>query len=549
MKKIIIICIITNVFSIFYISFAMEEQPKRKFSEISEKPEKEKENKADACPIPRKRRRIEAKPTQVKTLKELSKQKFIEVAPHLENLPELLESIPAQELIEEIKAESQKKLSYEETRLHNARSKQEVENFLTLGVDPNAQDRDGKTALNALIDKGQLDEAFHLLTLKQKDLDVSTPDQYGITPLQRAIQHKDLELADFIVEILEEQNKIGSIYDFTPITAVNKAYWSALTLAIRYMPEFLITLQRLGFNFNTILPGHHKNTPLMIAARWNAKAIPLLIAAGSPINAKNNFGNTALMTAAAYNTEALKLLLDTGADITAVNNHGQTALFLALSNPSAIELLIKAGAKLDVPDKYGNRPLYQAVNQNLSGGVKKLLEFGADPNVKSHVLNMRNRQVEFRTPLEAAIENNQPETVKILLDAGANPNTKKANGATALILSIQYQPSAVQLLLEKGADPNAKREHNITPLMYAAKIISSTNATKALLDAGANPNAKTDRGHTALTYAINANNVAAVKLLLDAGTQVIRQDVTEAKDKSEIMELLRAHARKLSTPQ
>ena len=85
----------------------MEEQPKRKFSEISEKPEKEKEKEKEhipQCPIPRKRRKIEPRAVKVLPLREIAKRKTIEILGEAENAPEILKSIPAEEIQQEIQS-------------------------------------------------------------------------------------------------------------------------------------------------------------------------------------------------------------------------------------------------------------------------------------------------------------------------------------------------------------------------------------------------------------------------------------------------------------
>lgn len=579
MKKIAILLMLISSFHFFYNSFAMEERKptsmetggdptKRKFSEISKTPEKEKEKEKEhipQCPVPRKRRRIEPKAVTVLPLRELAKQKFIEVAPGLENLPQLLESIPAEEVREEIKSESQKPLSYEETRLHNARSELEVENLLTLGVDPNVKDRDGRTALNALINKGFLDAAFHLLALKGKDLDISSPDIHGVTPLQAAIKHQDIELATFIVEILKEQDNEDSIYNY------DSNHWTALMLAIRYLPELIDTFQQFGldlkhlepdtqyklmstaalYNANAIQPlikaalyvniadSKTGNTPLMMAAASNPQAVASLLNSGADPNIQNKSGDTALMYAiTAKDLEALQLLINASADINIENKKGFTPLFqAAVSNPKTIDLLIKAGADPNKANFYGKFPLFEAGKAHSLEGVKKLLEFGANANASNRTLPGKSQ-----TALEVAIVGNKPEIVKALLDAGADPNAKNYNNTTALMLAAQFQPAAVLLLLDKGADPNAQDDNGFTALMHAI-MSAQSNTIKVLIDAGADPNAKESNGSNGLTLAIRLPfpNLGTVKMLLDTGAQLTDADIKAAISKFGEQKFLHAY--------
>ena len=183
MNKIIIFLFLAGTFSIF----AMEERPpKRKISEISEAPEKEKEKEhPEQCSLP-------------------SKQTKTEQAP------------------------------YYGTKLHSVRSPKKIEKFLRLAINPNTFDRAGRTAINALIDKGYLDAALRLATIEGNNLDVNTPDNYGISPLCRAIKRQDLKLSRLILTILKAQGKTNASERGTRC--------SALRLAIEFLPDFVYEL-------------------------------------------------------------------------------------------------------------------------------------------------------------------------------------------------------------------------------------------------------------------------------------------------------------------
>ncbi len=459
-----------GIFALLFMSGEVHAMEERKRKE----PEKEEpaQTRPELQQPPIKRRRIISKPTKVKTLKEISKQKFIEVAPEVENLSELLASIPAEELRQQIKAEFQKRLPFEETRLHNARSEQEIENLLILGVNPNLQDRSAKTALNALIDKGHLDAAFHLVSIAheaipyqnipleklEKDesikpiikalliatqgngLDVSTPDVYKVTPLQRAIQHEDLELAVEIIEILKQQQKIDSIYD------VNLADMTALTLAILYLPQLITTFKELGIDLT--IKDEAGNPSLLFLAVKNDKAdaIKYLINAGIDINEKNNDGISALMGAASNNSPLIKLLLENGADPNAMNNNGGTVLMFARLHPEVIKLLLDAGAQINKQDIFGNTTLIHAIVDNI-------------------------------------------ESAKLLINAGANIALEDQEGKTALFIAATENPSAIEPLIKAGADPNKPNSKGKLPLFTAAKR-GALEGVKKLLEFGANPNKK-----------------------------------------------------------
>src|SRR5260370_10405904 len=86
------------------------------------------------------------------------------------------------------------------------------------------------------------------------------------------------------------------------------------------------------------------NTPLMYAAAvGSVDMMRQLIAAGSDVNAKNNFDSTALMWCS-NDLQKVRLLLDKGADVNAHSKQGRTPLVIAAAhhgNIEVIRLLIK----------------------------------------------------------------------------------------------------------------------------------------------------------------------------------------------------------------
>lgn len=568
-----------SIFGLFFISanlFAMEEI-KRKA------PEKEEET-TQTCPeIPQplfKRRKIIAKPPQLKSLQQISLQKFIEVAPEVDNLPEILASIPDEEIKNQIKAEFQKRLPFEETRLHNAATEQEVENFLTLGVNPNLKDRNGKTALNALIDKGHLNAAFHLVAIalaaipyenipleeleknetidplikafliatQGQGLDVSSYDKYWVTPLQRAIEHQDADLVDSIIEILQGREKIPFIvlgkakYINLPNTLNNnnQSQWSAFTLAIRYTPELVEKFINLGALVNT--KNEFGETPLMFAINFNQSLIPILIKAGANINAKDKKGKMVLMYAAQNkNLDALKMLLEARPLLNKQNNEGITPLMYAAKyNTEAVQLLINAKADINVEDSDGQTALYYAAQFNPSA-IEPLIDAGADPN---------KQDSKGSFPLLAAVEHGELEGITELLGFGADPNNKNNDDFDALTIAIDNdQLEIVKILLGRGAQvtknnlENVHSKPEIKVLLMQDALISAIrrsdeNWVKEIVNVGTNLNFRDNDDQTPLEIAIEYREPEIVKILLEGGAQVTDQALEKAQGKAEIYNLI-----------
>lgn len=141
--------------------------------------------------------------------------------------------------------------------------------------------------------------------------------------------------------------------------ALHWAVWNRRT-------DVVDALLRLGAKPDYISVGSsfHGYAPLHIAGAFgNADAIPLLLAAGAPVDARGKYGYTPLMLAADKGRfAAAEHLLGHGANPNAALRDGQTALHLAVSagQVDVVKLLLKHGADPDIADNCGRRPLQLA---------------------------------------------------------------------------------------------------------------------------------------------------------------------------------------------
>ncbi len=114
----------------------------------------------------------------------------------------------------------------------------------------------------------------------------------------------------------------------------------------------------------------------------------------------------------------------------------------------------------------------------------------------------------------------QLEIGKLLIEAGANVNVDDGHGATPLYNSAANKSGLMLLLVQYGARVNSKTGTYIdgpsdkTPLHLA---IHAPDNLASLIHEGAALNVVDTHGNTALHCAVNADELASVKLLLDAG--------------------------------
>lgn len=196
---------------------------------------------------------------------------------------------------------------------------------------------------------------------------------------------------------------------------------------------------------------------------------------------------------------------------------------------------IRAGADVNAPEPDGTRPMHWAVYRVDYEILEALIASGADPNVRN----------EFgATPIAQAAGIADARMVEMLLDAGAEPEGANPDGQTALMSAIQTgETGVVRLLIEAGADVNAVETfRNQTPLMWAAGAgRNAGEMVRMLLEAGADatlramfidwpaqitaePRAqyRPVGGLTALLYAARDGCSDCVEALLDAGDFIDR---------------------------
>jgi uncharacterized protein len=253
--------------------------------------------------------------------------------------------------------------------------------------------------------------------------------------------------------------------------------------------------------------------------------------------------------------DAVNVLLDKGADVNLATKDGSTALLVASNRgyPDIVAQLLKHGAKVDVAvesttalmcacvngytdiayllidagidigasNTMGWTPLLQAAERGCYKILERLIEKGADVNVRSANAKW--------TPLMSASANGFLDIAEALIEAGADIEAQQAGGWTPLMIAVQAGETEIVRLLLKHHAKIFESKSQISPggnaaaladipdgalPMIGATLGGHVDIISLLLDHGANIEARTSGGRTALMIAASMGNKSATDVLL-----------------------------------
>lgn len=209
-----------------------------------------------------------------------------------------------------------------------ARDMMALNAFLDAGMNPDAQNDDGRTVLISAAARGDL-EMVNLLLARGADPNVN--DKRGYTALSHAVEAMYEDVADVLL----------NRPDLDPNSR--------------------------GLN----------NRPVLLAYVWrdDKQRVEKLLAQGADVNARDGDGDTALHGAArGGNVEITRLLLDKGANPNARNSQGGTPLMWAAvyGHEDAAELLLSRDADVSLRDNEGITAAEWAARNKRENVVKLL---------------------------------------------------------------------------------------------------------------------------------------------------------------------------------
>ena len=379
----------------------------------------------------------------------------------------------------------------------------QVQLLLEQGVDANAKDNTGKTALMIASNKGNI-EIVKLLI--DNHADVNARDRGNNTSLMYAFKKGFQDISELLINNDAEINAKNSNGE----TALMFASSGGNINIVRMLLD-------QGFDVNA--KNYNGMTPLMYSCiGGKIETAAILLGVGAGVNVKDDGGRTPLMFALEKGLENMvDLLLENGADINAKGRNGETALIFAAQGGSIeiIKMLLDQGFDINAKNYDGMTPLMYAINSGNIDNIKIFLDNGADVNLQDN---------NGRTALIYASMRRDIVSAKMLLDNGADVHSKDSNGVNALLYAFERGfKDMADLLLENGADIQAKSRIGDTALMFAARG-RNIDMVKILIDKGFDVNAKNENGTTPFIYAINGRNIDIIKTLLDSGADVDAQD-------------------------
>lgn len=333
------------------------------------------------------------------------------------------------------------------------------------GIDIDAQDNKGDTALHKAVKRGSYDVVRKLV---QKGADKSITNTYLQTPLDVASQKKDEEIADF----LRDEPVPGS-----------------------------------GMNGTKSVLGRNGECRLISFIRGTIDGdLRELIEGGEDLNETDAKGKTALHWAVIKeNYEAVKLLLEKGADASMVDESEWTPVyFAALTNNVRIGQLLVDEKVGEQRDFLNRTPLHLAAFKGSFEFARLLIDNGC---------SITDEEYTGWTPLECAIILTQEKMIEFLVGQIKDADDERIGGETPLIFALKNDRYySAETLLRLGADPNAGGKSGIRPLDVAIEK-NRADCVQLLVNYGADTDYKDSKGRTPIDLAEESEDGKIIDIL------------------------------------
>lgn len=401
-----------------------------------------------------------------------------------------------------------------------------VQALLAKGVDANAAQTDGTTALHWAVEQDTPDIVQALI---RAGANVTSANRYGATPMWLASINGSALVIAMLIEAGADANTASAHGETALMVAARTGKVDAVQ-----------TLLAHGANPNAVEAWRGQTALMWAAAEGHAAVIPVLVAAGANLHARSSGGFTPLLFAARHGQIAtVEALLTAGArmnDALPVRRRGAEGADGARSAETGLDAFLLAAAN---------------AHYELAAW---LLDRGADPNAAPQGYTALHQVTWVRKAGIAGSNNPAPEGsgtldslsfVRTLVSKGAHVNarvtrrpsmgvtTLNSIGATPFLLAARTADAPLmKLLVDLGADPRLANEEGSTPLMVAAGLGTNApgedpgtepevlEAVKLALDLGNDVNAVDSNGETAMHGAAYKHVPSVVHYLAEHGARM-----------------------------
>ena len=414
-----------------------------------------------------------------------------------------------------------------------------VNELIEAGVDLNAQNDKGQTAVMLATQNGSAEIAIALINA---GADLNKQDKFGLTGLMYTCKLGNKALAKLWIDggadlSIQDKNgytalRIAQMYHQDAIIEMLQAAQTTHAAAQPEQPaqepaapEVQLTMKEKLFiaacangENQTALKflegGISPNLKVSdVSLLWialvnnNEELTKALIKAGANVNEQYEGKYPLMIAIESGNTEIVELMLSAKADIHRTDANGNTAVmyaFMLQAWPMA-SVLIKAGA--DVNTHVNDISLlWYALLKGPQELVLQLIQAGA--NIQE--------QYQSLTPLSLAISEGKTEIVKALVEAKADLQSPDGKGYIPLVYAVAKQHwHLVQYLVSVGANPNIQLQGN--SLLIVCLAHNQPQVALEVIKAGADVNKANADGVTPLYLAQQSNYTEVVAALQAAG--------------------------------
>ena len=408
-----------------------------------------------------------------------------------------------------------------------------------------------------IADAAMRGDAEEVRALIERGLDVNAPQGDGMTALHWAAETGSTEIAHILLGVGADSEAVTRNGNYTPLHLAARTGSASVVEA----------LLEAGADATTTTSTGEATALHLAVAAGSERAVAALLEHGADVDVRESeWGQTPLMFASAYGrVDVVKALLQHGAD-PAITTH-------VLDIPARAGVDDAAGVVRDTilsdfraEYRVGNlnwRPTpgqvriavraAQAVQRTLGDAEEEEEEYDPQSEQFLGFTSLVGTQGGM-TALLHAVREGQLETAMALLDGGADINQVSAGDHTSpmLMATINGHFDLALLLLDRGADPDIASDADATPLFtalnthwapkarypqqqaYQQQNASYLDVMKAVLEAGADPDVRLRKhlwymsytfdllrvnvaGATPFWRAAYATDVEAMKMLIAFG--------------------------------